>query len=370
MKKNIVMGAVFACLAPSIAAAEMTTTSSLWVGYVDDGYGNSGEYVTGDFDLKGSYDVGAGVKAGLDVGFNLTYDGATGAQLEGALDDYTVSLDFGRFGKLSYTSEQRCDTLPYFHVDGHVKRPGELYDGATPVNIAVVPKYRCVGTGAALINAGNGAPGILLANDYLKYENQFGAWGVEAYYDHNLAYDDVSGDDAATLVNFGDMPAQAEITLRYSSSFGIYSASVNDLGDFSLIGVLPLPKAGLTFVAFYEKQNTDGNDELFGVNALWQSQNTGIFRGLHGLYMKDEVEDKLILQANFGADNWNFSVVGDSDGDYAMEGAYQLSERAWLTAGYGSSFEAGDGFDLMESFPPTAAASRDAAFEIGLRVNL
>ena len=51
--------------------------------------------------------------------------------MEGELDDYTVSLDFGTYGKLSYTSEQRCDTLPYFHVDGHVKRPGELYDGAT-----------------------------------------------------------------------------------------------------------------------------------------------------------------------------------------------------------------------------------------------
>ena len=139
--------------------------------------------------------------------------------------------------------------------------------------------------------------------------------------------------------------------MRYASRYGIYSASVNDLGDFNVVGVLPLPKAGVTVVAFYENQNSDGNNELFGVNALWQSKNTGIFRGMQGLYMIDEAEDKTILQLNFGDQKWNFSIVGDSDGDYAMEGAYQLSEQTWLTAGYGSSFDTGDGFDLFGTFP-------------------
>jgi opacity protein-like surface antigen len=361
--------AAFAVLAGTTAAfADLETSGSLWLGYADDGYGNAGTIVRGDFDTTGQFQLGGNTTLEFAIGFDAIWDEDDNPAVRAELDDYTVSLDFGTLGKLTYSTEARCSALDVFWSDGRIKS-----DGAHAAHLEVPPKFRCVGGGDALLNAGNGTPLVVQANDYLKYENKFGAFGIEAYYDPDRDYGSQSGDGAETLNNWtptsrGDLPAQAELVVNYANKLGLFSLSTNDLGDYWANAVLPVPAANLAVIVGHQFKNVDGNNAGNDFIVDWKPQNLGAFKGGIAFYTMDELDEKLLVTANFAVEKWDLGLTADSDGDFAVEAGYQIADNMKIMFGAETGFADGDGFNLDVFGPegPASAPARDARFEFGL----
>lgn len=366
MKHLLVGAASAALLIPAATQAEINTHGSVYLGYGNVGAG-------GEEGAIGVLNLNFDGKHQLNDSVALTFKGDLYTQsnkddLAYMFDDtYDVELglDFGDWGKFSYSTYARCDAQRPGWVDGDLGNGGSI-----AVHPRIAPKYRCVGGSVPIFNAG---PLVVDANDYFSYTLHRGPFGMEIYYDPNLNYDDWSGDDARTVVNMtvpgdGDLPPEAEINLSYAFPKVIVFAGANDLGDWFARSIVPVPSAGLAIIYEHQYQDAHENQHSDVLVLDWKPENMGLLKGVQTIYVRDETDSNMVVSTNFGTDQWTFGLAGDLDGDFAMEGSYQLTDNLEFLVGADTGFDDGDGFDFA-GFPPPSADSRGGSFELGLRMN-
>lgn len=349
---------------PAMASAEMKLGGSVYLGYGNNRPdGSEGATAIGRLTFEGTEPLGAA---------SLFYHGEL--ILRSDRDDLSylrdepyeieLGIDFGRGGKLSLSTYPRCGALPNAWPDGDLNDSGNV-----AVHARLPPQFRCIGGDINIAAAGGRA---VDTDVYLKYSNSLGPFGVEIYADPWQSYDGWRGDDARSITNStgpgtGDLPPEAEIELSYATSFGIFKAGFNALGDKTAKYILPIPSVGLTMVLDHQNRDAPGNHVINVLVVDWQNKNHPWFRGLWGIYLKDTADENAVLGLNFGQNDWNLSLGADADGDWALEGGVKLRDNIELVAGADSGFDFGDGMDF-NVFPPDAVPARGKAWEIGLRM--
>ena len=269
-------------------------------------------------------------------------------------------MDFGVYGKLSYSSVNRCNTETGPWLDGDFIR-----DDSDNIHVAILPRYRCVGGDQLLLATGAVSTD---ANDYFKYENQFGPIGLQVYYDDGLDYGKFSGDDALAVNNPSgpERPAQSEIVLSYGGSVGFVEVSFNDLGDFHFLGIKPLP-SDFSIIAMYSQMDADVSDnKLYDIGLFWAPKNLGFFKGGMLIHEADKNNGITILRADFGNELIDASFALDDQSDFASEVSYHLSDNASILFGYDNGFDTGDGVDERISVA-APAPGRGSSWELGIQ---
>ncbi|RPE71993.1 hypothetical protein EDD53_1130 [Pacificibacter maritimus] len=350
MTKFLTTCAVAALALPAASFADVTTGGEVYLGY-----GNLG--IQGDGILSEVSTFVAGDHT-LDNGFVLEFKAEATLRSHqseiGGLDDdnidLSMSLDMQSAGKLSFTT---------FNESGYPWATGEIKDrGSYAVFPTVRKAYQPVFDTATI-------GGVVTDREMMfKYENRFGKLGFELITDPTRTF------GSTTDLDDDEIPT-SEIKLTYPTEFGIYSIEANDIKDVRAQVVLPLPKAGVTLIANHEWHGESDRTRT-RLTGIYRAKNMGAFKGVfltHGFDQDDN--NKTILSTNWGGDKWNLKVAADSDGDYALEAGYQITDSLSLLAGYDSGYEntgfIGDGHDPAAS-PPASAPARDEAFEIGLKL--
>ncbi|WHZ38054.1 hypothetical protein [Sagittula sp. MA-2] len=363
---------------PPLTFGEIEVSGTAFVGYSSDGYGQEGAILRSDINLKGAYDFHNGITIGFSTDIDLIAKGDNpyAVPVNGPsayIDDYTIWADFGQYGKLSYTTEGNCVSEDAPWIDG------EIYsENNTSIWHLIAPNFRCVGGVAPLL----AFPGYAIpADGYFKYEFKYDRFGLEILYDHDLSFTDhisgqtFEGDETATVFG-GESPAQAQVILNYRFDFATVSVGANDLDDRFFRLIKFMPQYDLLLIGTREWRKGDEKDPLTVLLADWSPKNLGLFRGAaFEAYLDDsdpQHTESYIGQLKFGTDIWQTGFSVDSEGNWAMEAAYELSPKTRLLLGYDAGLNGSNGKDRFYSGSPDPdlgwrdALDRGPAWEFGL----
>ncbi|MEN8833534.1 hypothetical protein [Pacificibacter sp.] len=352
MNKFMTTCAFVALIAPAAAVADVKTGGEVYLGYGNQGYHGDGmlgeisTYVMGDHTLDNGYVLEFKAQATL----------RTDQDMIGGLNDdnidLSLSLDMQSAGKLSFTT---------FNEGGYPWATGDVKDRGTYAVFPTVRKAYQEVFDSTTVN------GVATDREMMfKYENRFGKLGVELITDPTRTF------GSSTNLDDDEMPT-SEIELTLPTDFGIYSIEANDIKDVRAQVVYPIRKAGVTLIASHELHGESDRTRT-RMTAIYRAKNMGVFKGVfltHGF--DQDSNSKTVFNTNWGGENWNAKIATDSDGDYAIEAGYDISDNLSLLAGYDSGVTNpggpnSTGHDPANPIAPAFAAARDAAFEIGLKL--
>lgn len=339
-----------AAITPACAMAEVNYAGDIYLGYGNAG-DEEGALAALSYTLSNEQELGNGFKLTYKAGIAARTNQDAVGEIDNDNLDLEFGLDMGAGGKLTVTTFNPHGQKPW--ADGEIMDRGSV--GVFP---AIQPRFDGVGGVKAIVD--NGTVVKAEGEAIVKYENHFGKLGVEIKADPFGVYGPYSGAETA------DLP-DAQIKLTYPTQLGIYSIAANDQNDYLLNFVFPNVAPGLTVIGNLEVNNNDWNDTKSEVVASYRSENTGLFKGAFAIYALDSNSDVFVLSTNWGADNWNLMVGGDSHGDLAVEGSYKVNDRIEVLAGWDNGHDFIEGFN--DAFnPPVFAPARDSGFEVGVRM--
>lgn len=346
-------------LLPGLAHADIDFGGQVVLGY-GEVEGEEGEaYSILDLTLANEYDLG-GTKIEWSLRGRVRSDQDDIGEVEDNNIDAAVSFDFGSGGKLGFTT----------FVDTYDQKPwadGDLYNRGS-VGVFPVLQKQYDGVRDSQFTAGGPLGEKVDPDLLLTYENRFGAVGFELAWNVLGTWD---GYEASEMANGGDEFALAEVKFSLpTEDYGIYNLRVNDIRDVEAQVIYPMPQRGVTLIGTYTI-NEGNTDEYRGnVAAIYRAKDMGLFKGAFLAHAFNDDNSRSVLSLAFGNDVWEVKVAGDTDGDYALEGAYNFTDNAALQFGFDTGFEntggPGNGFD-DDAFPaPVFAQGRGNAFELAL----
>jgi hypothetical protein len=371
---NKISYALALCMAPVMASAEVTFGGEVTLGFGDthatgtvDGFAHVDLQAAGEHTASGDLTIGFDLNA--DLSYNAVGDGEMDLRLD-TLEGATVYLDFGDGGRLSYATGSRCGAGRSPWIDGDIIGDNiHPQGGGDSVHTRIGGKFRCVGATPAVRDLSiQPAPFVARTEGYLLYENSAQELDYWAVYDPTrrlYGSNPESGSYDATAA----LPGMAEWEVGATYNFGpvVGSLAYNDLDDVDVRMIFPMRDIGLTTVLRYEDRLSEpGNSHRFTISANWRARDMGAFKGIRAIYQTDDsVEgDGFVVQANFGASDWSASVALDKDGDYAMEGSYDINETLAIEFGYSSGCSAGDCFNGNAGM--VNAAAQSSSWAVGL----
>lgn len=372
------------CVVSSPASADIEVSGSATFGF-SSGYQQRGfedQPVQGafgivDLSLKWSQPVAAST-IGLDLDLDF---GVSDLHLPRAsiLDDFTLYLDTGAYGRLSFTSENRCTPLDVTFIDGDILDDGQnnFYQGGDDaVHDGLPSRMRCVGDA--------GSFNTPTAN-YLRYTLDSSFFTFDAFWNPGGKYTTWQGRSLPDTPPFNSIQgATWELGGTAKTDLGQFSLSLNDLNDMLYRAVVPWRTYNLMLVASHEVQGA-GGDGVKGssrtlLSANWSPPNLGSFKGIGLSYQGLDPAgerfpfsdfDRYVIQINFGGSGWSTSIATDQDADWAVESSFDLNERLQLLVGVDSGFsDQFTGFDSVTAGRgANGAPPRDAvSYEVGLQV--
>lgn len=348
MKKNYGIAlAVCALMAPGIANAEAKMGGSVIIGYGEVSGGASDGYGIANFTLSDTYKFDSGNSLSFDLRARARTDQNQISQVDDNNIDVKVELDLGSAGKIGLTT--------FNDYGGYPWADGDLYNRGS-VGVFPVLRKRYDGVADSQFNAARQKvdPDVLLT-----YSNRFGRLGLDIIANPLKSWD--GNDESQMLAAFPTI--EGKLTLP--TDYGIYSFAYNDLEDAEVQVVLPLPKAGVTVIAKRTIEMGDWSDYLNNLAVIYRAKNMGAFKGFFLAHAFDSGGNtRSALSLNFAHGKWNAKIAGDTDGDVAIEGAYNFTENASLQFGWDNGHDMMEGFDDAVFPAPVFAPARNSAFEI------
>lgn len=353
--KTICCGAL---LLPAAVQAEEQIGGQVVLGYgAIDGVGQS--YGILDLTASNEYDLG-GAKLDWNLRGRLRSDQADIGKVEANNIDASFGFDFGAGGRLGFTT----------FIETYDQKPwadGDLYNRGS-VGVFPVLQKRYDGVRDSQFTAG-GPTGQKVDPDLLlTYSNRFGsvgfdfAWNVLGTWDGFQRSEMDNGAAEFAL-------AEAKFTLP-TEGYGIYSLEFNNIGDAQAQVVVPMRDKGLTLIARHGINEGQFDQYLTNLVAVYRPQGMGLFKGAFLAHAFNDTAKRSVLSLGFGDDKWEVKIAGDTDGDYALEGAYNFTDQTALQFGWDNGFAnaggPGNGFDDTAFPAPVFAAARGSAFEVAL----
>ncbi len=361
--KSLCSTIICGCLVlPGAAAAELKFGGQVVVGYgeVQNGPvdpGTDGGYGILDLTLGNQHDLG-GVGFKWDVRGRVRSDQDDIGQVEDNNIDAAVEFDFGAGGKLGLTT----------FIETYDQKPwadGDLFNRGS-VGVFPVIQKRYDGVRDSQFTAGGPFGAKVDPDVLLTYSNKFGRLGFDFTWNFMETWD---GKKRSEMANNADNFAVAEAKLTLpTKGFGIYSLQFNDIGDAEAQVVFPMREKGLTFVGRYSINEGNFDEYRGNLAVIYRPKNMGLFKGAFFAHAFNDVSSRSALSLAFGKDAWEVKIAGDTDGDVAIEGAYNFNKMTSLHFGWDNGFSnsggPGNGFD-DDTFPaPVFAAERGSAFEV------
>lgn len=345
-----------ALLLPAVAQAELQFGGQVVLGYgeVDsdgDGYGIL------DLTASNEHDLG-GTKLEWKLRGRLRTDQNDIGEVEDNNIDASVSFDFGAGGKLGFTT----------FVETYDQKPwadGDLFNRGS-VGVFPVIQKRYDGVRDSQFTAGGPGGQKVDPDLLLTYSNKFGPIGFDFTWNVLGTWDGFKKSEmAGGAAEFAT--AEAKFTWP-TQGYGIYSLQFNDIGDVEAQVVYPMREKGLTFIGRYSFNEGHFDQYRGNLAVVYRPKDMGLFKGAFLAHAFNDTASRSVLSLAFGKDKWEVKFAGDTDGDFAIEGAYDFTDKASLQFGWDNGFDnaggPGDGFD-DDAFPaPVFAAGRGSAFEI------
>lgn len=353
--RTICCGAI---LLPGVAQAEVQFGGQVVLGFGEvDSVGDA--YGILDLNLSNEYDLD-GTKLDWRLRGRLRSDQNDIGKVEDNNIDAEIGFDFGSAGKLGFTT----------FIETYDQKPwadGDLFNRGS-VGVFPVLQKRYDGVRDSQFSAGGPAGEKVDPDLLLTYSNRFGRVGFDFTWNVLGTWD---GYKKSEMANGGDEFAVAELKFTLpTEGFGIYSLQINDIRDAEAQIVFPMPKKGLTLIGRYSINEGNADEYRANLAAVYRAKDMGLFKGAFLAHAYNDTASRSLLGLAFGDDAWEIKVAGDTDGDYAIEGAYNFNENTALQVGWDNGFDntggPGDGFD-DNAFPaPVFAAGRGSAFEVAL----
>ena len=265
------------------------------------------------------------------------------------------------YGTFGYSTYHRCAGVGFPWTDGDV---GNL--GSANIHPWVPGTYRCAG--GIAVYAGEGGLG---GDDHFFYRNQLGGLSVNAWYDHDLNYENIDRRGVDTLDGEDAPKFEAEVAYDFGPLRAF--AGKNDVGDYKLGFSAPVGQTGVN--VSYEYNHLDAATVMTGhvLTAMYMPKNPGILRVIRADAWHVESEtgdtyDNWMVDVRFGQGDWELGIGYEGQGNIAVEGAYKVTDNLSLVAGFDNGFDDGDGWSAAYG-PPTAVPSREGSYEIGLKMS-
>lgn len=356
MKKLLKTICCGALLLPAAAQAEVKFGGQAVLGYGEiDGVGEA--YGIVDLTASNEYDLG-GTKLDWKLRGRVRSDQDDIGKVEANNIDASIGFDFGAGGKLGFTT----------FIETYDQKPwadGDLYNRGS-VGVFPVLQKRYDGVRDSQFTAGGPGGQKVDPDLLLTYSNRFGSVGFDFAWNVLGTWD---GFERSEMADGAEEFALAEVKFTLpTEGYGIYSLELNDIGDAQAQVVYPMREKGLTFIARHSINEGQFDQYRTNLAVVYRPKDMGLFKGAFLAHALNDTTSRSVLSLAFGDDKWEVKIAGDTDGDYALEGAYNFTEQTALQFGWDNGFDnaggPGNGFD-DDAFPaPVFAAGRGSAFEV------